>query len=156
MNVPKQTTGGEITLTGKAVPGSTITFYDTSCEIGSTTSNKAGEYRARLELKLAGQYSYHQIHAVVSSELFDEPVRVEGGNLINDESSVTLSKITMIRNEKPYNTEIPLPSNLGQAKQTKKSLVMPGVVETTEKWIVSDTSRGSISWYSILEAVCVY
>jgi len=59
----------------------------------------------------------------------------------------------MIRNEKPHNTEILLPSNLRQAKQTKKSLVMPGGVETVETWIVSDTSRGSISWYSILEAV---
>ena len=51
--------------------------------------------------------------------------------------------ITMIRNEKPHNTEILLPSNLGQAKQTKKSLVMRGVVETIETWIVSDTSRGT-------------
>ena len=96
MNLPKKTSGGFVTVTGKAVPDSTITFYDFGVEIGSTRSNAAGSFKARLELELAGNYTYHQISAQVSNDRFEQPLAVEGQTLINDEAHIQLSKITMI------------------------------------------------------------
>ncbi|MBQ6831684.1 MAG: leucine-rich repeat protein [Oscillospiraceae bacterium] len=96
LELPKKTCNGQITVTGKAMPGSTIIFYDTGVQIGTATSNGVGSFYATLPLDLAGKLSYHQISATVSNERLDQPLAVESQLVINDESLTQVSKITMV------------------------------------------------------------
>ena len=100
-DLPRKTAGRSVTITGTALPHSTVTIYDNGEKLETErpiTANALGSWSAKVALHQDPDtdYAYHKIHAVIQSG--DVTVQTESKLLTYDAASCTLSKITV------YNT----------------------------------------------------
>lgn len=96
ISVPQKTRETSVTITGKAIADSNVTVFDNGVEAGKTVSKKNGSWKLTFELNRPGNYSYHNIFAVIENERYGRKVETDMARLVYDKEYVEVSKLTMI------------------------------------------------------------
>ncbi len=96
IEVPEKTGRKNVTVSGTALPNSTVTVYDNGTEVGKVTANKNGTWSLAFDLVKPYSFSYHEIYASISNDTYENDLQTEKKLLVYDESYINLSKITMI------------------------------------------------------------
>lgn len=96
ITVPQKTQKTSVTVTGKAIADSDVTVYDNGVEVGKTVSKKNGSWKLMFELDRPGNYSYHNIYAVIENQRYTRKIETDVARLVYDKEYVEVSKLTMI------------------------------------------------------------
>lgn len=96
ISVLQKTQKTSVTITGKAIADSNVTVFDNGVEAGKTVSKKNGSWKLTFELNRPGNYSYHNIYAVIENERYGRKVETDIARLVYDKEYVEVSKLTMI------------------------------------------------------------
>ncbi|MCD7859773.1 MAG: hypothetical protein LUH51_06325, partial [Firmicutes bacterium] len=99
MTVPEHTNSKTITISRKTVENSTVTVYDGSDVVGTTTANAAGSWQLSFDLVDAFNHSNHLIYATVDSYLSE--ITSEYYLTEYYKEYVGVSKVTMINTAHP-------------------------------------------------------
>lgn len=96
ITVPQKTQKTSVTVTGKAIADSDVTVYDNGVEVGKTVSKKNGSWKLTFELDRPGNYSYHNIYAVIENQRYTRKIETDVARLVYDKEYIEVSKLTMI------------------------------------------------------------
>lgn len=96
ISVPQKSRKTSVTIMGKAIADSNVTVFDNGVEVGKTVSKKNGSWKLTFELNRPGNYSYHNIYAVIENERYGRKVETDVARLVYDKEYVEVSKVTMI------------------------------------------------------------
>ena len=93
--VPERVGTRTLTISGIAVPNSTITVYDGDYVAGTATSNAVGSWSARITLDPSRSLMTRVIRIRAENEVLDKPLISEPKGMIYDEELIEPLKVTM-------------------------------------------------------------
>lgn len=93
--VPERVGTRTLTISGIAVPNSTITVYDGDYVAGTATSNAVGSWSAKITLDPSRSLMTRVIRIRAENEVLDKPLISEPKGMIYDEELIEPLKVTM-------------------------------------------------------------
>ncbi len=106
ISAPKRTAQEKVTVSGKALVGSTVKVFDNNIEVGTAKANAEGSWALSLNLIRPYSLSYHEVYAVVDT-VYGAHVVSDAAKIIHDKTCSELTKITMINTAHPAGALVP-------------------------------------------------
>lgn len=102
--VPEKTGRPKATVSGATMANSTVTVYDNGVEVGTTESNKIGNWNLTFDLIKPYSFSTHDVYATVTNSNLENIVTTDKKTLVFDKQYHEISKVTMINTAHPAGT----------------------------------------------------
>ena len=91
--MPGETSSKNVSVTGTALPNSTVTVYDNGNPLSPVKANSAGTWYAVISLENPADYEYHEVYASITKD--GTTYETERASFLYTKAAVEVSKVSM-------------------------------------------------------------